>query len=272
MRAPEAARRIDAAARDGGATVLGTGVNPGFLFDSLLAAASGVCWDITAIRGRRVVDVSDFGEAIHRRLGLGATLERFEAGRSAGAIAGHVGLPESIRMVCERFGVQLDGPVHEGFEPLVAATPAPTRYDYWAPSLDTTILAITSAVRLFGEHPDRWDLVREDPALIPHAFNEVVRMESPIQMFSLLLVEDHEVDGVLMPAGSRVIVVYASANRDERKCEDPERFDVLRRPTDHLAFGAGEHQCMGMPLARLECCRPLPSASSASSSGRASHS
>lgn len=124
--------------------------------------------------------------------------------------------------------------------------------DYWAPSLDTTILAITSAVRLFGEHPDQWDLVREDPSLMPHALNEVVRLESPIQSFSRLLVEDHEVDGVLMPAGSRVVVVYASGNRDERKWSDPDRFDVLRKPADHLAFGFGEHRCMGAPLARLE--------------------
>jgi cytochrome P450 len=124
--------------------------------------------------------------------------------------------------------------------------------DYWAPSLDTTILAITSAVRLFGEHPDQWDIVRENPSLIPHAFNEVVRLESPIQNFSRLLVDDYEVDGVTMRSGARVVVSYGSANRDERKWEDPERFDVTRKPTDHLAFGFGEHQCMGMPLARLE--------------------
>jgi cytochrome P450 len=124
--------------------------------------------------------------------------------------------------------------------------------DYWAPSLDTTILAISSAIRLFGEHPDQWDLVRDDPTLLPHAINEVLRLESPIQNFSRLLVDDHEVDGVMMPAGSRVVVSYASANRDERKWDDPDRFDVLRKPSDHVGFGFGEHRCMGMPLARLE--------------------
>lgn len=124
--------------------------------------------------------------------------------------------------------------------------------DYWAPSLDTTILALTSAIRLFGEHPDQWDLVREDHRLIPHAINEVIRLESPIQGFSRYVTTDTEVDGMTLPAGSRAVVLYASANRDERKWEDPERFDVLRKPTDHLGFGAGEHRCMGLPLATLE--------------------
>jgi cytochrome P450 len=124
--------------------------------------------------------------------------------------------------------------------------------DYWAPSLDTTIMAIGSAIRLFGEHPHQWDLLRENPRLVSHATNEVVRLESPIQMFSRLLVDDYQVDGAALPMGSRVVVVFASANRDERKWEDPERFDIHRKPSDHVAFGWGEHQCMGMQLARLE--------------------
>jgi cytochrome P450 len=124
--------------------------------------------------------------------------------------------------------------------------------DYWAPSLDTTIMAIGSAIRLFAEHPSQWDLVRADPRLISHAINEVVRLESPLQMFSRLLTEDCEVEGGTLPEGGRVVVIFASANRDERKWAEPERFDVLRKPSDHLAFGWGEHQCMGMGLARLE--------------------
>lgn len=124
----EVAERIDKVARASGATVLGTGVNPGFIFDSFLAAASGCSWDVHAIRGRRVVDVVGFGENIHRRLGIGYTLEEFEQGHQAGTIAGHVGFPESIQIVAERLGIQLDKPVEERFEPIVAATPAPTNY------------------------------------------------------------------------------------------------------------------------------------------------
>jgi cytochrome P450 len=124
--------------------------------------------------------------------------------------------------------------------------------DYWAPALDTTIFGITSAVKLFGEHPDQWDLVRKDPALIPHAVNEVLRMESPITGFTRVLTRDCAFGELTVPMGSRMLMMYGSANRDERKWADPERFDVLRRPSEQLAFGRGEHQCAGMPLARME--------------------
>jgi 2,4-diaminopentanoate dehydrogenase len=127
-RDPQVAGQIDDAARAGGATILGSGVNPGFIFDTLLATATGVCWDVRAIRGRRVVDTVEFGQNIHLRLGIGYTPEEFEAGHADGSIAGHVGFPESIQIVCERLGVELDRPVEERFEPLVAETPAPTKY------------------------------------------------------------------------------------------------------------------------------------------------
>jgi cytochrome P450 len=63
---------------------------------------------------------------------------------------------------------------------------------------------------------------------------------------------DVDMDGVVLPEGSRAIVFYGSGNRDERKYPDPDRFDVRRRPGDHLAFGAGPHACVGMNLARME--------------------
>ena len=124
----EEAARIDAAARENAVTIVGTGVNPGFIFDALLLTATGVCWDVSAIRGRRVVDVVGFGRNIHSRLGIGYTLDEFERGHEDGTIAGHVGFPESIEMVCERLGLVLDDPVTEAFEPLLAETPAPTKY------------------------------------------------------------------------------------------------------------------------------------------------
>ena len=124
--------------------------------------------------------------------------------------------------------------------------------DYTGPALDTTIFATSSAIWLFAQHPDQWDLVREDPRLIPHAINEVVRLESPIQRFSRVATRDVEVGGHLVPEGARVLMLFASGNRDERHYPDPERFDVRRRPSDHLAFGHGVHACVGMNLARLE--------------------
>ncbi|MGW3955534.1 cytochrome P450 [Streptomyces sp. NPDC004752] len=124
--------------------------------------------------------------------------------------------------------------------------------DYVTPSLDTTILAIANAVALFARNPDQWDLLRKDRSLIPHAINESLRLESPVPQFSRVLTEDHEIGGVPLPAGSRVALLYASANRDERHYPNPTRFDITRRPSDHLAFGRGEHVCVGMHLARLE--------------------
>ncbi|NUS84286.1 MAG: cytochrome P450 [Streptomyces sp.] len=124
--------------------------------------------------------------------------------------------------------------------------------DYVTPSLDTTILAIANAVALFAQHPDQWELLRKDRSLIPHAINESLRLETPVPQFSRVLTEDHEIGGVPLAAGSRVALLYASANRDERHYPDPTRFDITRRPSDHLAFGRGEHVCVGMHLARLE--------------------
>ncbi|MFH8485239.1 cytochrome P450 [Streptomyces longisporoflavus] len=124
--------------------------------------------------------------------------------------------------------------------------------DYVTPSLDTTILAIANTVALFARNPDQWDLLRDDRSLIPHAINESLRLEPPVAQFSRLLTEDHEIGGVELPAGSRVALLYGSANRDDRHYPEPTRFDITRRPSDHLAFGRGEHVCVGMHLARLE--------------------
>jgi cytochrome P450 len=124
--------------------------------------------------------------------------------------------------------------------------------DYVAPSLDTTIYAMSSAIFLFSQNPDQWEVLRSDASLIPHAINEALRLESPVQRFTRLVTEDFEVDGHTLPAGSRVVLLYGSANRDERKYPDPNRFDVYRKPSDHLAFGRGEHVCIGMHLARIE--------------------
>jgi cytochrome P450 len=129
---------------------------------------------------------------------------------------------------------------------------APMMIDYVIPSLDTTIAAIANAVWLFATHPDQWDRVRADPGLIPNAFNEVIRIESPIQGFSRCVVHDHVVEGAALPAGARVLILFGSANRDERKWGDPDRFDVTRRPLNHVGFGYGVHRCVGANLARLE--------------------
>jgi cytochrome P450 len=124
--------------------------------------------------------------------------------------------------------------------------------DYVTPSLDTTISAVSSAVCLFAEYPAQWDLLRKNPELVPHSINEVLRLESPVQQFTRTVTSDHTLAGYDLSAGSEVMMLYGSANRDERKYTDPDRFDIRRMPSDHLAFGRGEHACIGMQLARLE--------------------
>jgi cytochrome P450 len=125
--------------------------------------------------------------------------------------------------------------------------------DYMGPSLDTTIFGISSGVWLFANHPDRWDLVRDDPSLLPAAINEILRMDAPIQGFSRYVARDYDLDGVLLPEGSRAIVFYGAANRDPQQFTDPDRFDARRDNAGrHMAFGTGPHMCLGMNLAKLE--------------------
>jgi cytochrome P450 len=123
---------------------------------------------------------------------------------------------------------------------------------YLAPSLDTTISAIGNAVWLFATNPDQWDLLRENPARVKNAFNEAIRLESPISCFSRVATVAAELGGVEVPEGARMLVMYASANRDERRWDRADEFDITREVSSHLGFGHGVHACAGMGLARME--------------------
>ena len=123
---------------------------------------------------------------------------------------------------------------------------------YLAPSLDTTISAIGNAIWLFATHPDQWAILRADPTKIKNAFNEAVRLESPISGFTRLTARAASLSGVEVPVGARVLAMYASANRDERRWGRADQFDVNREASAHLGFGHGVHACAGMGLARLE--------------------
>ena len=133
---------------------------------------------------------------------------------------------------------------HESCIPLLSA--------YTAAGLDTTINAIANAVHLVATHPDQWDLVRADPGLVPSTLNEVLRYDAPVQGFGRRVMADVEIDGTTIAAGSQVLLLYGSGNRDERHYADADRFDVTRNPVDHLSFGYGTHTCAGQALARIE--------------------
>lgn len=124
---------------------------------------------------------------------------------------------------------------------------------YVVPSLETTISAIGHMLDLFGRHPDQWAVLREDPSLIANAVDEVLRIRTPVRGLARYAIESVDVGGTPIPAGRYLVLLYASANRDERKWQDPDRFDISRaNAREHLAFGLGVHRCSGLNLAKLE--------------------
>lgn len=124
--------------------------------------------------------------------------------------------------------------------------------DYLGPALDTTISAMSTALVLFATHPRQWDLLKRQPERIPNAINEIVRYESPVRAFGRRVATDTEIAGAAVPAGAQVLIMYASANRDELEWERPDVFDIGRDAGRHLGFGQGAHACAGQALARLE--------------------
>ena len=101
--------------------------------------------------------------------------------------------------------------------------------------------------------PDARRALVSDPSLIPDAIEESLRFNTSAQRFRRCVTRDVEVHGKTMKAGDFVMLCYGSANRDERKFADPDRYDIARKPKGHLGFGGGVHACLGSALARLAC-------------------
>ncbi|MFI0373750.1 cytochrome P450 [Actinomadura sp. 1N219] len=118
---------------------------------------------------------------------------------------------------------------------------------------ETTRHAITHAMRALIDHPDQAERLRADPSLMPTAVEEFLRWASPVYHFRRTATRDTEVNGTLISEGDKVVLWFASGNRDEAVFADPHRFDVTRSPNDHISFGkGGPHYCLGAALARLE--------------------
>jgi 4-methoxybenzoate monooxygenase (O-demethylating) len=118
--------------------------------------------------------------------------------------------------------------------------------------LDTTVHALGDAIYCFATNPDQWQIFRADPVLARSAFEEVIRCESPVQTFFRTTTKPVNVGGVDIDAGQKVLLFLASANRDPRKWENPERFDIRRKALGHVGFGTGIHGCVGQAVARME--------------------
>jgi cytochrome P450 len=117
---------------------------------------------------------------------------------------------------------------------------------------DTTAKLIGWSGKILADHPDERRLLVADPGLIPDAVEEVLRYEPAGMQNARFAVEDVELAGGVVPAGKAVSTIMASANHDERRFPDPERFDVRRGPTGIMTFAFGTHFCLGAALARLQ--------------------
>ena len=117
---------------------------------------------------------------------------------------------------------------------------------------ETTTNLIANGTLALLEHPGQLSQVRDDPSLIPNMVEETLRYDAPVQFLFRQTLQDTELAGTPVPKDTIVLPIYASANRDERKYPNPDRFDVTRDTRGHLAFGHGIHFCLGAPLARLE--------------------
>ncbi|MEU4812963.1 cytochrome P450 [Nocardia fluminea] len=117
---------------------------------------------------------------------------------------------------------------------------------------ETTRNMLNGAVLLLSENPEQFQLLRENPSLMPQAVEEILRVYPPIFQFRRTCVQDTEVSGQPIKAGDKVVLSYAAANRDETVFENPDTFDITRANNPHVSFGFGTHFCVGSGVARLE--------------------
>lgn len=118
--------------------------------------------------------------------------------------------------------------------------------------VDTTVHGIAALLYCLATNPEQWARLRTDPALVRIAFDEAVRVESPVQTFFRTATTDVDVSGVRIPEGEKILMFLAAANRDPRHWTNPDEFDLSRDPSGHVGFGMGLHQCVGQHVARLE--------------------
>lgn len=116
----------------------------------------------------------------------------------------------------------------------------------------TTVNGISSALYLLGTHPEARQALIEDRSLMPAAIEEILRIESPVQMMARTATRDVAIGDVSIAAGDKVGLLFGSANHDEKRFPEADAFEIQRSPNPHLAFGFGAHRCLGEHLARLE--------------------
>jgi cytochrome P450 len=111
---------------------------------------------------------------------------------------------------------------------------------------------MSGGIQALCEHPDQLERLLREPELLPQAIEEMLRWVTPVMQFRRTAMRDIEIGGQLIREGDKLVMYYAAANRDPSVFEDPEAFDITRKPNPHLAFGTGTHFCIGSHMARLE--------------------
>src|SRR5262245_31318055 len=155
--------------------------------------------------------------------------------------------PSSVPAVIEALiGAELEG------RHLPDADAATQLVTLFVGGAETLPKILAGGVRELARHPDQRAAVAAEPALVPGAFEEMVRHQGVLQSIGRTAKADLEIGGFRVGRGQRLFLLLQSANRDEREFEDPDRFEVRRRPRRHLGFGHGPHHCIGIHLARLE--------------------
>ena len=117
---------------------------------------------------------------------------------------------------------------------------------------ETTRNALSGGIQALCEHPEQFERLRRDPTLLPQAIEEMLRWVTPVMQFRRTALQDTKVGEQAIRTGDKLVMYYGAANRDPRIFEDPEIFDITRKPNPHIAFGTGTHFCMGSHMARLE--------------------
>ena len=118
--------------------------------------------------------------------------------------------------------------------------------------IDTTVNGLGAAIYCLARFPDQLARLRADPSLARNAFEEAIRFESPVQTFFRTTTREAEIGGHRIGEGEKVLMFLGSANRDPRRWENPDSYDITRRTSGHVGYGSGIHMCVGQLLARVE--------------------
>jgi len=123
---------------------------------------------------------------------------------------------------------------------------------FFSASMDTTANSIGFTIQALAADSAQWAAVRADPTLLQAAYDESLRHRAPSPHIGRTTTQDVVIEGVTIPADSKVLLMIAAADRDPERYKDPDTYDVMRKARAHIAFGAGIHACIGQPLAKLE--------------------